>query len=208
MKTVLRISLIPLGVLMLWTACFASICAPARSQSLTHAPQPPVEMQSLEKALVGKWSTTYDFEPGGMSPTGGKGTGEEVWRRGTGGYVLMEEEHVRGPFGEAFLFALQWWDKSTNSLHGMLCNNSGPAACDVDSYFNSTLKWDEKQLVIDLEFPQNGKKMLWHEVWSDITATSFTQTGNMGEVGGPLKRVVTIHGKKITDASKETANLQ
>jgi hypothetical protein len=89
----------------------------------------------------------------------------------------------------------------------MLCNNSGPAACNVDSYFHSTLKWDGKQLVIDLEFPQNGKKMLWHEVWSDITATSFTQTGDMGEVGGPLKRAVTIHGKKIADASKETTNL-
>jgi len=34
-------------------------------------------------------------------------------------------------------------------------------------------------------------------VWSGITATSFTQTGEMGEVGGPLKLAVTIHGTKL-----------
>ena len=161
-------------------------------------------MQSLTKALAGKWTTTYEFEPGGMSAAGGTGTGEEVWRSGPGGYVLMEEEHVRAPFGELFIFALKWWDKSTNSLRGMLCNNSGPAACNVDSYFNSSLKWDGTQLTVDMQFPQNGKKMLWHEVWSGITATSFTQTGDMGEVGGPLKRAVTIHGSKSADSNRDS----
>lgn len=174
----------------------------ARGQSLTSASQPPAEMQSLAKALVGKWSTTYEFEPGGMSPNArGTGTGEEVWRTGPGGYVLLEEEHVRAPSGEVFLFALHWWDKSTNSLRGMLCNNSGPAACNVDSYFNSSLKWDGKQLTIDMQFPEHGKKMLWHEVWS-ITSTSFTQTGEVGEIGGPLKRAVTIHGTKVVDSEQ------
>ena len=28
-------------------------------------------------------------------------------------------------------------------------------------------------------------------------ATVFTQTGEMGEVGGPHKKVVTIHGAKV-----------
>jgi hypothetical protein len=111
----------------------------------------------------------------------------------------MEEEQIRAPFGEEFLIAFHWWDKTTNSLRGMLCNNSGPAACDLNSYYNSSLKWDGKQLTIDMQFPQNGKKMVWHEVWSGITATSFTQAGDMGEVGGPLKRAVTIHGTKVAE---------
>lgn len=182
------------GVLSIGAAC-------AGGQSPAGTPQPPAEMLSLERTLVGQWSTTYEFDPGGMSPTGGSGSGEEVWRTGPGGYVLMEEEHVQAPFGELFLFALHWWDKSTNSLRGMLCNNSGPAACDVESYSNSTLKWDGKQLTIDMQFPEKGKKMMWHEVWSDITSTSFTQTGEMGEVGGPLKRAVTIHGRKVAEGS-------
>jgi len=158
--------------------------------------EPSPEMQSLAKALKGNWSTTYEFAPGGISPSGGTGTGEESWGAGPGGYVLMEEEHIHGPAGEMFLIAFHWWDDTTKSLRGMLCNNSGSAACDFDTYSNSSLKWDGKQLTIDLEFPQNGKKMTWHEIWSGITATSFTQTGKMGEVNGPLKTGVTIHGTK------------
>ena len=111
----------------------------------------------------------------------------------------MEEEHVRGPARKMFLIALHWWDNTTKSLRGMLCNNSGPTACDFNTYSNSSLKWDGKQLAIDMEFPQSGKKMTWHEVWSGITATSFTQTGEMGELGGALKRAVTIHGTKLSE---------
>ncbi len=62
MKTMLRIGLIWVGLLTMWVACFEK----ALDQSLSNAPQPPAEMQSLEKALAGKWSTTYDFEPGGI----------------------------------------------------------------------------------------------------------------------------------------------
>ncbi|MGC1617770.1 MAG: hypothetical protein WA765_04715, partial [Candidatus Acidiferrum sp.] len=146
MKTMLRIGLVLIGLLTFWLTCFANSDARAHGQSPSNSPQPPAEMQSLEKALVGKWSTTYEFAAGGMSPTAGTGTGEEVWRGGPGGYVLMEEEHVRAPFGEVYLFGLHWWDKSTNSLHGMLCNNSGSAPCDLNSYYNSSLKWDGEQL--------------------------------------------------------------
>ena len=174
---------------------------------LQHSDPPAPQMQSLEKALGGAWSTTYDFPPGGMAPNGGSGTGEEAWRVGPGGFVLTEEEHVRGPFGEQFLFALQWWDTTTNSLRGMLCNNSGPAACDFNTNSNATLDWDGKELTINMQFPQDGKKMLWHEVWSGITPTSFTQTGEMGEVGGQLKRAVTIHGAKVADGSKASSHL-
>lgn len=166
-----------------------------QSQSRDSGPAP--EMRSLASALKSNWSTTYEFAPGGMSATGGTGTGEENWRTGPGGYVLMEEEHVRTPSGEVFLIAFHWWDTSTKRLRGLLCNNSGPAACDFNTYSNSSLNWDGKQLTIDMEFPQNDKKMTWHEVWSGITATSFTQTGDMGEVGGPLKRAVTIQGTKL-----------
>jgi len=164
------------------------------SQSNDAGPAP--EMQSLAKVLKGNWSTTYKFAPGGISPTGGIGTGEENWRTGPGGYVLMEEEHVRAPSEEMFLIAFHWWDKAGNRLRGMLCNNSGPAACDFNTYSNSSLKWDGEQLMIDMEFPRGEEKMIWHEVWSGISTNAFTQTGDMGEVGGSLKRAVTIHGTK------------
>lgn len=164
--------------------------------SLSNGVGPAPEMQSLAKALGGKWSTTYEFSAGSVSSTGGTGRGEENWRTGPGGYVLIEEEHVHAPSEEMFLIAFHWWDKTTNRLRGMLCNNSGSAACDFSSYSNSSLNWNGKELTIDMEFPHGGKKMLWHEVWSRITATSFTQTGDIGNVDGALKRAVTIQGSK------------
>ena len=177
-------------------------------QSQFNGGEPAPELQSLAKALSGNWSTTYEFAPGGISQTGGTGSGEENWRTGPGGYVLMEEEHVRASSGEMFLIALHWWDKTTNSLRGMLCNNSGPAACDFNTYSNSSLKWDGKQMTIDLAFPQNGKNMTWHEVWSGITATSFKQIGEMGAVDGPLKRAVTIHGTKLAPQAASNRKVQ
>jgi ketosteroid isomerase-like protein len=175
------------------------------NQSASNDAGPTAEMLSLTNALKGNWSTTYEFAPGGPFPTGGTGTGEENWRTGPGGYVLMEEEHVRAPSQEMFLIALHWWDKTTNKLRGILCNNSGPAACDFNTYSDSSLNWDGKRLTINLEFPQDEKKMTWHEVWSGITADSFTQTGEMGEVGSPLKRALTIHGTKLAPETASTS---
>ncbi len=125
--------------------------------------------------------------------------GEQVWRSGPGGFTLLEEEHGNTPSGEFFLLALHWWDSSTNAFKGMLCNNSGPGACNVDSYFNSSVTWDGKQLVIDLDFPQAGKKMRWHEVFGDFTSDSFTQTGDMGEIGGNAQRFMTIHATRVVE---------
>jgi hypothetical protein len=154
------------------------------------------EMQSLVKAIAGRWSTSIKLEPSGAAPNGGAGEGEEIWRPGPGGFTLLEEEHNRMPYGERFLLALHWWDKSTNSFHGMLCNGSGPSGCNLEST-KSVLKWDGMRFVIDMEFSTNDKRMMWHEVFTDFTPTSFTQTGDIGEVGGPLKRSITIHATKI-----------
>jgi hypothetical protein len=175
-KQLLKISAILDGLLAPCMVCLGQSSASKSSSSAPNTPEPAAEMQSLTKAIAGKWYTTYKFEPGDMMPKGGDGDGEQVWRTGPGGFTLMEEEHVHTSLGEVFLFALHWWDKSTKSLRGLLCNDSGPATCNVDSYFNSSIQWDGKQLVIDFQFPENGKKMMWHEVWSDFTPTSFTQT--------------------------------
>jgi hypothetical protein len=139
---------------------------------------------------------TIKLEPSAATPNGGVGEGEEIWKPGPGGFTLLEEEHNRMPNGERFLLALQWWDKSTNSFHGMLCNGSGPAGCNLEST-KSVLKWDGKRFVIDVEFSSHDKRMMWHEVFTDFTVTSFTQTGDVGEVDGPLKRSITIHATKI-----------
>jgi len=64
------------------------------------------------------------------------------------------------------------------------------------------VRWDGKRLVIDLRFLKDGKWMVWHEVWSDITPTSFTQTGDMGEAGKPVRRVVTIQATRVSEVPR------
>lgn len=95
------------------------------------------------------------------------------------------------------MIALHLWDRSTNTLKGLLCNNSGPGACNVDSSYRSKLNWDGKRLTIDLVFNHGEKLMLRHEEFGAVTSVSFTQTGDLGEVGGPLRRVVTIRASKV-----------
>ena len=44
--------------------------------------------------------------------------------------------------------------------------------------------------------------MTWHEVWTDITPTSFTQTADRGEEGGPLHRVPPYMGSESQKVAK------
>jgi hypothetical protein len=182
----------------------ASVCLSADvqlAQSTDHAAKPSAntntaDFDSLAHTLKGRWTTLVYA---GESTSGVPDHGEQVWRTGPGALVLMEEEHVARQGGDMYLMALHWWDRSTNSLKGMLCNNSGSGACNVESYYRSKLNWDGHRLTVDLVFPQGPKMMLWHEEFADFTADSFTQTGDMGEVGGTLKRVLTIHAKRVGD---------
>jgi hypothetical protein len=169
-------------------------------------PQPSPEMESVTRALSGTWSITIKFEPSKEMPNGAEGRGEEVWRSGPGGFTFMEEAVDHTPFGDVFLTGFMWWDNADKKFRGMLCTSQNQHGCDPQGSLHDVhLGWDGKQFVVDIESEQNGKKMLWHEVFFDITPTSFSQTGDAGEAGGPLKRVVTIHATKVggdTQSSK------
>jgi ketosteroid isomerase-like protein len=200
MKKVFGAALIALGML---TFSGVSI-PPAKAQSLTSAPQPSPEIQSLTKALEGKWSLHVKFEPASSAPNGLANTGEETWRPGPGGFTLLEEEHLRMPREDVFLLGIVWWNSLTKSFQGMECQNALPYTCDVKgSLTNITMSWDGKQFIIDELETHNGQKSMWHEVWSDITPTSFTQIGESSKPGGPRKRVFTIQATRA--ASADTA---
>ena len=62
--------------------------------------------------------------------------------------------------------------------------------------------WGGKQFTIDEIETHYGKKTLRHEVWSDITSTSFTQTGDTGAPGGPFNRFSTILGTRVAGGSR------
>ncbi len=165
--------------------------------------QASVQLQSLIKALSGHWSVSVKFEPNAAMPNGFAGTGEETWRSGPGGFTFLEDEHFPSPAGEMYLLGIIWWDQQTKSLHGMECNNQLPYTCDLKGSLNDvTVSWDGKQFVINEWETHEGKKTLWHEVWSDITATSFTQTGDSEVPGGATTRFFTMQAGRIKDADK------
>jgi hypothetical protein len=178
------------------------LSAPAQG-SKSGANQSSPEIQSLIKALSGKWSVSVKFEPNPAMPNGVNGTGEETWRAGPGGFTFLDEEHLPTPARDVFLLGIIWWDGKTKSFHGMECNNQLPNTCDLKGALNDvTMKWDGKEFTIDeLETSPDGKRTIWHEVWSDITPTSFAQTGDMGAPGGPFKRFLTIRGTRVAAGS-------
>lgn len=179
----------------------AAAVAKTSAEPSSSAPQPVAEMQSLEKALAGTWSITEKFEPNEWTPNGGVGYGEEVWRRGPGGFKFMEEIHNHTPFEEGFGAGFSWWD-STKGLQGLWCTNTNPQGCDFQYALSGFgPKWDGKQLVVDMEFSRNGKKLAWHEVFSDNTQTSFVPTADIGEKGGLLKHWLTIHATRVADSA-------
>jgi hypothetical protein len=154
-------------------------------------------LKSLIKALSGKWSLAVKFEAGEGAPL----TGAVTWRPGAGGFTLIEDERLPLPEGDAFLLGIIWWDNRSKSLQGMECNNQLPFTCDLKGALNDiTISWDGKQFAISEWETHGGKKTLWHEIYSDITTTSFTQIGESQEPDGSKKRVFTIHGTKTGDA--------
>ena len=171
----------------------------ASSNSSSDA-RPASELSSLVKALSGRWSLQVKFEPGQEMPKGLTTTGEETWRTAIDGLTLLEEEHISTPGGDLSLLGIVWRDAKDKSLHGMECNNQLPYTCDLKGALNDiTMTWDGKQFTINESETHGGKKTLWHEVWSDITPTSYTQTGETEVPGGATTRVFTIQARKVDD---------
>ena len=171
----------------------------AKSQnSRPKAPQPSTELQSLIRALSGKWAVDIRYEPNPEMPNGFSARGEETWRPGPGHFTLLEEEHDPTPAGDLFLLGVIWWNRNAKSLHGMECNNQLPYTCDLKGGLNDvTISWDGKQFIINEWETHNGKRTLWHEVWSEITSTSFTQIGDIEEPGGATRRFFTMKAKRV-----------
>ena len=163
------------------------------------------DMQSLIKALSGKWSLEVKFESDKPAANAATKPGEEVWRAGPGNLTFMQEEHLPIAGGELFLLGIIWWDSKTKDFHGMECNNHNPHVCDVKgSLTDISIQWNDKAFVINEQEPSpSGGRRLWRESIIDITPTSFTQTGDACNLdGSACKRLFTIHATR-TGPAKE-----
>ena len=160
-------------------------------------------MQSLIKALSGKWALEVKFESDKPAPNAATQHGEEVWRASAGNLTFLQEEHLPIAGQELVLLGVIWWDSKTKDFHGMECNNHNPHVCDVKgSLTDISIQWDGKAFVINEQEPSpNGGRRLWRESILDITPTSFTQTGDTCNLDGSgCKRLLTIHATRTAPA--------
>ncbi len=167
-----------------------------------NSPQPPPEIQSLAGALVGTWSLTEQYEPDKLHSHPFFAHIQEIWRRGPGGFTLIQELRVDGQWPT---MTLLWWDK-TKGLQAMSCTDSDPAVCEFPgsaAAANAKQEWNGRQLVSATEFLKQHKKFIWREVLSDISPSSFTRTIDTGENGKRWKRWVTM---RATRAAADAPN--
>jgi hypothetical protein len=158
--------------------------------------EPARQIVELTKALEGRWHTHEEYAPLFLTPKGGKGVGETTFRKGPGGFTLIEEYHSTTPAGELFGSGILWWDASKGLQH-LWCINVYPSGCQMfPPPPQAGPQWDGKRLFIHLESEEQGKKMVWEEAIQDITAKSFIQTVDLGEAGGHLNRWFTTHAER------------
>jgi len=188
------------------TICEASAQSNRSASSPPPIPsQPADEIRSLTKALAGTWSTTEKYEPLFLTPDGGTGAGEQVFRAGPGGFTLLENYHTKTTAGELFGFGLLWWDQGKGLQH-MWCINVYPTGCEMfPPPPQPGPKWDGKQLVIHIEQEQQGQKMIWHEAISEITSKSYTQTIDIGDAPDHMQRWLTMHARRVANVESKNA---
>ncbi|HTS12406.1 MAG TPA: hypothetical protein VMH00_09840 [Candidatus Limnocylindrales bacterium] len=156
--------------------------------------QPAPAIQSLIHALEGNWATHEKYEPLFMTPHGGIGTGMQIFRSGPGGFTLLENYHSKTPAGELFGTGIIWWDQTASQLQHLWCINVYPDGCEMfPPPPQPGPRWDGKTLSIHIVSDQAGKRMVWDEAISDITAASFTQTASIAEGDSPSHLWFTSH---------------
>ena len=195
------------GLVVYLAAAFICVSAGWAQQSVetdqATAAQPSPKIQSLIKALAGRWSTQEKYEPGFVTPNGGTGHGENIFRAGPGGFTLIEEYRAQTPAGRLFGLGIYWFDVSRGLQH-MWCINTYSDGCEMfPPPPQPGPKWDGNTLVLHFESGQPGKKLVFHEIFSDIAPDSFTQTAIVGEAGAPPKLWLTIHSSRIPASNIE-----
>ncbi len=154
-------------------------------------------MQALIRALSGRWSLKLEFEPSSEAPAGRKGTGEETWHAGPEGLTFTDEEVFHAGPNSVVVVGIFWRDLKTGAFHAMDCYKGNPHTCDLEGAGDVVVRWNGSELAVDeQERSPQGRMMISRVEWSDITATSFTETGYLGAPRGPFHKTMTIHATR------------
>lgn len=168
------------------------------------AARPSPEMERLVKALAGTWSITLNVEPNEHMPKGGVGKGEEIWKPGPGGLSLIEEYHSTGDEGEMSGLGVFWPGSQPSTMQVVWCDSTKPNGCGL---MKGGARWQGSRVVLEDESQADGRKVIFREVFSDMSLNSFTQTLYQGESADDLKTFLTIKAtRKDESQSKDKAS--
>jgi hypothetical protein len=148
---------------------------------------------AVQKMMLGSWSIRITYEKSNDLRNGDVTTGEEKWYSGPGGLSLIEEYREHNTRGEIQGLGVLWWDASVNAYHVLWCENTDPAGCSIP---NGVARWEGDQLALTSEQEDDGKKLKFREVFSEIMPNSFKQTLYRAEGDGELKPFLTIRATR------------
>lgn len=160
-------------------------------------PKPSAQITRLLQSMEGTWLIKDELAPDKNFPKGKTGIGTIVWRRGPGGFSVIEEFRSQQGDEEVTGLGEFWWVDTANGYHTIWCDSTNPGGC-ID--FKNSARWEGSKLVLEEDYEINQKKFTFREEFSDFTATTFTQTLYGGPVGGPLKVDEIIHATRTRPA--------
>lgn len=189
-------STVAIGALITLLPCLAA--QGTRPAGDTNTPPPAAEMPTLVRAFAGHWSLQVTFEPSKEMPQGLQGTGTETWRAGPDAVTLTDEEVFTVGPDTAIVVGILWQDRKTRAFHAMDCSNQMSNTCDAKGAADDVVvRWTGSELTIDEKELSHGTMMTSRVAWSDITATTFTETGYLAPPGGPFQKMMTIHATRV-----------
>lgn len=145
------------------------------------------ELDKFAKIMLGTWAVQESHDASDMMPAG-TSSGIATFRKGPGGYSVIENLSMNGSFGKFTGLGVTWYDLKNQAYKGTWCDSMTPAC---DSSF--TGKWEGEKLVSSgfSEMP-DGKKMFMRDEHTDITPDSFTFTMYGGPDENSLKKFMTM----------------
>jgi hypothetical protein len=182
------------GVLIITTPRLSSAQLPAHAGDTALSTG---DMQMLIKALSGHWSLKVKFEPSKEMPSGLEGTGEETWHAGPQGLTFTDEETFTAGPQTGIVVGFFWRDPKTKAFHALDCSNEISHICDLKGALEDVVvHWTGSELTVDEKEMSDGTMMTSRVAWSDITPTSFTESGYLAPPGGAFQKVMTVHATR------------
>src|ERR671919_975348 len=129
--------------------------------------KPAQEMDRLIELLDGRWDMAVTYESSEMAPQGGSFTGQEISRRGPGGFSVLVESTSQGPAGPFEGFGTIHWSAEERAYKLHWFTNVSP----IPAVF--TGKWEGNDLVFNGTEIMMGRALASRHRITNIKPDSF-----------------------------------